>query len=135
MRNRPSLQAQMNVIPFIDIMLVLLIAFMITTPLMMPSLNIHLPHGHNKSHDLGPLKVSIDRHKHLSLTQPKHHAKKTTRPHLQALMAQYWKMHPKQSKKVLIEADASLPYREVMRLIESLKKMGATDIGLMTDPT
>jgi biopolymer transport protein TolR len=125
----------MNVIPFIDIMLVLLIAFMITTPLLVSNLNIKIPKGKNQSHDLGPIKVSIDQEQHLSWTEPAQRAKQITQAELSETLTQYWQQHPKNDREVLIEADQRLAYKEVMALINAIKQSGATGIGLATDPS
>jgi biopolymer transport protein TolR len=135
MQNRPDFQANMNVIPFIDIMLVLLIAFMITTPLLISNLSIKLPKGKHQMHDLGPVKISMDQDRHLSWTEPKQATKHITEGELSSILHDYWERHPETEKQVLVEADQRLAYKEVMTLINTLSQSGATGIGLATDPS
>src|SRR5436305_902496 len=62
-RKRRKLKAEINVVPYIDVMLVLLIIFMVTAPLLNPSVDIHLPESTAKAvHvDKEPVVVSVDK--------------------------------------------------------------------------
>src|SRR3954463_12968467 len=68
-RKRRKLKAEINVVPYIDVMLVLLIIFMVTAPLLNPSVDIHLPESTAKAvHvDKEPVVVSVDKDGQYSL--------------------------------------------------------------------
>ena len=135
MRKRSKLQSQMNVIPFIDIMLVLLVAFIITTPLMYPHLNVQLPHGQPTQHQRATLTVSIDRQHHMYLKLPQQRRHRLSLSGIRQRLQRYWHRHPNAEKKVWIAADQRLRYQTVMQTIETTRKAGAKAIGLISDPT
>lgn len=133
-KHRHKLQNQMNVIPFIDIMLVLLVAFMMTTPLMYPHFKVQLPTAKASSHTQTPITLSINHHQQMYLTMPGQPRHRVTRQRLSRTLKQYWQHHPKSSRKLWLAADQRLRYQTVMKTIELAKQSGAKAIGLMSQP-
>ena len=128
-----KLLSDINVIPFIDIMLVLLLVFMMTAPLLTPSLLVQLPKAaaHTQTKD-ADLTIHLDNKQHLTLES--HHRKQSIRNHryLNTVLAQYWRKHPHTPHTIMVNADKRLAYQKVISLIAQLKKAGVTRIGLRT---
>jgi biopolymer transport protein TolR len=124
-----QLNAEINVTPMVDIMLVLLIIFMITAPMMNTGVDLDLPNVNAKPIEdpAGKLILSIDSTRHLRLgTSPvlwkDLEVKLSTNERVQA------------EKELYIEADASLPYDVVMTAMAVAKKANVTKVMMMADP-
>lgn len=136
-RKRP-LQAEINLIPYIDVMLVLLVIFMMTTPLIRQSIDLNLPKtapqvlSHVPSH---PRIISIDREGRYYLTQGDEQRGKTPIA-LVSLVARISRLPGvKQAQQpVLVKADQRVRYDAVIQLIAKLKFVGISRIGLVTEP-
>lgn len=130
--------AQINVVPYIDVTLVLLIIFMITAPLLTRGVKVHLP-----SADAKPLsQKELEQHQPVVLTVDKAgrfymnigaHPNRPVTPNMVIAMTQ---IVLKQSPKtpVLIRGDAGVNYEDVMQGMVLLQKAGVTNIGLITNP-
>lgn len=129
--NRKSslLMSQINVTPFVDVMLVLLIIFMVTAPMMQTGLDVNLPkvEAAAVSSQDEPLVVTIDRAKRVYLNGRQFKRKELTEK-LAAIAAE------NKDRMVLLRADEAVPYGIVMGAMADIRKAGIIKVGMMTDP-
>jgi len=126
---------QINVVPYIDVMLVLLIIFMVTAPLVAPG-EIELPSvGTKLTVPVQPLEVSLRRDKTFELrdrsTNPPTVARVSSRTDL---VARILVKQQQQDQPVVIEADARTPYQDVMDVLSALQENGVRKVGLLARP-
>lgn len=121
--------SEINVTPFVDVMLVLLIIFMVAAPLLTVGVPIELPKTAATplaTEEEEPLTIAISADGTLVL-QNTEIDRNTLIPKLQAIAAE------RESKKVFLRADGAVPYAEVMQIMGALNAGGFRDIGLVTD--
>jgi len=121
--------AEINVTPFVDVMLVLLIIFMVAAPLMTVGVPIELPKTAATalpSEEEEPLTITITVDGRLEL-QKTEIDRNTLVPKLQAIAAE------RENDKVFLRADGAVPYEIVMQVMGALNAGGFRDIGLVTD--
>jgi len=124
--------SQINVVPYIDVMLVLLVIFMITAPLMNPG-QIDLPSvGKSLAPPVAPLEVIIKKDTSLALRD---HSKgeqelRVSRDELAALLKQ--KLNRNSEQSVVISADKRVRYEEVINVMDMLQQQHIKKIGLLT---
>lgn len=129
-RNR--LVSQINVVPYIDVMLVLLVIFMVTAPMMNPG-QIDLPSvGKSSTPSVAPLEVMIKKDATLVLRD---HAqggaeKPVSQDELFGLIKQKLAKNPEQA--VVISADKKIRYEEVIRVMDMLQQQNVKKVGLLT---
>lgn len=127
--------AEINVVPYIDVMLVLLIVFMITAPMLMQGVRVDLPRAPSEpieSQDDEPLIVSLgaDGRYYLNLGSEPDSAKP-----LSEIVDQVGRvLRQKPETQVLVWGDRSVPYGDVVALMTELQRAGAPSVGLVTDP-
>ncbi len=124
--------SQINVVPYIDVMLVLLVIFMVTAPLMNPG-QIDLPSvGKSLAPPAAPLEVIIKKDTTLALRDhgKGEHELAVSREELAALLNQKLARNPEQS--VVISADKSVRYEEVINVMDMLQQQRIKKIGLLT---
>lgn len=125
-----QLNAEINVTPMVDIMLVLLIIFMITAPMMNTGVDLDLPqvNAQKVEDPQGKLVLSIDKTRHLRLgTAP------VTWKDLPVKLSKNERVQLE--KQLYIEADASLPYSVVVTAMAIAKDAGVAKVMMLTDPT
>ncbi|MEM9579908.1 MAG: protein TolR [Pseudomonadota bacterium] len=128
-RSRARPMAEINVTPFVDVMLVLLIIFMVAAPLMTVGVPVELPKtaaGALPSEAEEPLTVTIAPDGRV-LIQTTETAREELVTKLQAVAAE------RTSTRVYLRADGAVPYEAVMQVMGALNAGGFTDIGLVTD--
>lgn len=140
MRNKKQRQiAEINVVPFIDIMLVLLVVFMITAPLLSQGVNVDMPQAKSKplaSKNNMPIIVSIDSQGRYFLnteSQPEHAITPMALMTHVAAQVQLAKRSGTQ-RHVYVKADKNVVYDKVMQAMVRLQKAGVENVGLMTNP-
>ena len=127
--NRPM--SQINVVPYIDVMLVLLVIFMITAPLMNPG-QIELPSvGKSLAPPVAPLEVIIKKDATLALRDRSGSGKeqKVSREELVVLLKQKQVKNPEQP--VVISADKDVRYEEVVNVMDVLQQQQIRKVGLL----
>ena len=124
--------SQINVVPYIDVMLVLLVIFMITAPLMNPG-QIDLPSvGKSLAPPVAPLEIIIKRDTTLALRD---HARGGVEfpVSLDELVGSLKKSQAKNSEQpVVISADKRVRYEEVINVMDMLQQQNIKKIGLLT---
>jgi len=125
---------QINVVPYIDVMLVLLIIFMVTAPLINPG-QIELPSvGQTLKQPMAPMQVEIRADKSLHLRDLAKSAaeRRVTKEELvEAVIAQQQR-NPDQA--VVIAADKGVRYEEVINVLDMLQQKQVKKVGLLTKP-
>ena len=129
--NRSSKEpmSEINVTPFVDVMLVLLIVFMITAPLMKTGVEIELPKVNtpNIPESDEPLVVSINKNKEVFLSE-----KKISNNELSEKLLAIKKANPK--VKVFLKADKVVSYDLLMKVMKQIIDSNITNVSLMTNP-
>ena len=127
--------AEINVVPYIDVMLVLLIVFMVTAPMLTQGVQVELPEAPSKpletQTDDEPLIVSIkpDGTLYLNLGGKPDEAKS-----LEVIQEQVAKVLRQQPRtEVLINGDQSIDYGRVVQVMTGLQAAGARSVGLVTE--
>ena len=132
-RRRPM--SEINVVPYIDVMLVLLVIFMVTAPLMTQGIKVELPAADSDAIEVSDpddfLVVSVDAGGQYYLNV----GDKESALALVDLIGQVTKiMSAQPAMKVLIEGDQAVPYGRIMQVMDELKNAGVEDVGLVTQP-
>ena len=121
--------AEINVTPFVDVMLVLLIIFMVAAPLMVVGVPVELPKTAASAlptEQEEPLTITLTADG-LTLIQTTETAGEELIPKLRAIAAE------RADDKVFLRADGSIPYDRVMQVMGALNAGGFRNIGLVTD--
>lgn len=128
------LVAEINVVPYIDVMLVLLIVFMVTAPLLMQGVEVDLPTAPSaplKEKD-EPLIVSIKKDGSLYINLGKDEKKSVLIDQIKKQVKTVIKNKPQ--TPVLVWGDKAVEYGKVVELMTHLQEVGAESVGLVTDP-
>ena len=126
--------AEINVVPYIDVMLVLLVIFMATAPLLMQGVEVELPKANStpvSDSDAEPLIVSIDAEAKLYLNLGASDDQALSIETVRQRVATVLKRNP--DKAVMVWGDARVPYGEVVSLMSELQAAGAPSVGLVTE--
>ncbi len=126
--------AEINVVPYIDVMLVLLVIFMATAPLLMQGVEVDLPKASStpvSDSDAEPLIVSIDAEAKLYLNLGASDDQALSIETVRQRVATVLKRNP--DKAVMVWGDARVPYGEVVSLMSELQAAGAPSVGLVTE--
>jgi len=126
--------AEINVVPYIDVMLVLLVIFMATAPLLMQGVEVDLPKANSapvSDSDAEPLIVSIDAKAKLYLNLGASDDQALSIETVRQRVATVLKRNP--DKSVMVWGDAAVPYGEVVALMSELQAAGAPSVGLVTE--
>jgi len=127
--------AEINVVPYIDVMLVLLIIFMVTAPLLTQGVQVDLPDAPAKpleASDAEPLVVSIKANGELYINLERD--KDTALPIEEIQKKVQAVLNRKPETPVLVWGDSNVPYGHVVTLMSNLQAAGAPSVGLVTDP-
>jgi biopolymer transport protein TolR len=131
-RSRPMPMSQINVVPYIDVMLVLLVIFMITAPMMNPS-QIDLPSvGKASAPAVAPVEVIIKKDTTLVLRDHSKggHEYPVSRDELSSILKEKQTKNPDQP--VVISADKNVRYEEVINVMDMLQQQQVKRVGLLT---
>ena len=130
------LMGEINVVPYIDVMLVLLIIFMITAPLLTQGVKVNLPKAHaqplpsNQAKD--PVVLSVDAQGQLYLNIASDPRAALDPDAVQAQVSAALQGAP--DRAVIVKADKSVSYGIVMQAMVLLQRAGADKVGMATDP-
>nr|WP_041463762.1 protein TolR [Pelodictyon luteolum] len=123
------LMSDINVTPLVDVMLVLLIIFMVTAPMMTHGVKVETPETTHEKMDVNPegLMISIDASGRVFVNQYELGASEV-RERLPSLL------DVKKTREVYLKADKSLPYGLVMDVMSQIRDAGIEKIGMVTEP-
>jgi len=134
-RNR-RLMSEINVVPYIDVMLVLLIIFMVTAPLLTQGVEVDLPEADAQPLDQDssePLILSIDAEGFFYLNVGDNEEETREPRDIVALAGAVLKQKP--ATPVLVKADKNVNHGRVVTAMVLLQKAGAPKVGFLTDPS
>ena len=133
MRRRRML-AEINVVPYIDVMLVLLVIFMVTAPMLMQGVEVELPKADSapvEDQDAEPLIVSIDGQGQLFLNLGANEKQVLELATVRQRVAAVLRRTP--DKPVLVWGDQKVAYGDVVLVMTALQEAGAPSVGLVTE--
>jgi len=121
--------AEINVTPLVDVMLVLLIVFMITAPMLQHELDVNLPvaAGIPQAATEDQVVLTVNKQGNIYLDQTTY-TLDTLRPKLQTLY------QTRRNKDIFLRADADVPYGKVVQVMDEVKKAGILKLGMLTQP-
>jgi biopolymer transport protein TolR len=120
---------EINVTPLVDVMLVLLIIFMVTAPLLTQGVNVNLPQAKSPpmQQNTEPLVLTVKRDGRIYLQRHEIRLSQLA-PRIRAIRAQ------KPGLPVFIRGDARTPYENVARVLSTLEAANIQKVGLVTEP-
>ncbi len=127
--DRRDLISDINVTPLVDVMLVLLVIFMVTAPMMMHGVKVDLPRTESKSikTEKDPLVLSITKKKDIFIEDYK--------VELGALKEKLRKIFAnREEKEIFLQADKEVSYGFVIKVMAQVKEAGITKVGMITEP-
>ena len=121
--------SEINVTPFVDVMLVLLIIFMVTAPMLHEGLDVALPQvtGESIAKESSTVTVTVTKEGRVFVDQ-----EEVTLAELTGRMEQMRRFWP--DKKVLLKGDKNVPYGTVVEVMAALRSAGIVDLGMVTEP-
>jgi biopolymer transport protein TolR len=137
-RRRNRLMGEINVVPYIDVMLVLLIIFMITAPLLAEGIKVELPKAGARPippemlKDSKPIVLTIDETGRLFLNYNKPETEPLTAESVETQAAAVLRRAPE--TVVLVRGDYRVAYGEVVGAMTILQRAGAEKVGFITQP-
>ncbi|HTM28298.1 MAG TPA: protein TolR [Rhodanobacter sp.] len=133
-QKRYRLKSEINVVPYIDVMLVLLIIFMVTTPMMNSNVDVQLPQADAKSlqQKKDPVLISVLQDGQLYLTLPGAEKEQLDTDALKLKVGAFVRANPEVS--VLVGGDERGSYGGVFRVLADLQQAGVAKVGLMGQP-
>jgi biopolymer transport protein TolR len=121
--------SEINVTPLVDVMLVLLIIFMVTAPMMQQGVQVNLPKADTKA--MNPAEetvvVTVDKNNKVFINKDE-----TPAGDLRSKLTDMFATRTK--KEVFLKADANVPYGEVVRIMADIKGAGIERLGMVTEP-
>ncbi len=131
-----KLMGEINVVPYIDVMLVLLVIFMVTAPLLTQGIEVDLPKASSEpiesvpNHQ--PLVLSVDAEGNLYINVGEDEDQPTSGKQVVARVGAVLRNKP--DTPILVKADRAVPYGNVVGAMVLLQQGGALNIGFVTDP-
>ncbi|HUU02798.1 MAG TPA: protein TolR [Myxococcota bacterium] len=122
--------SEINVTPMVDVMLVLLIIFMVTAPLMQQGVQVDLPQTQAQlieHKDKQPLELRVDREKKIFIG-------KTEIPYAELENKLKFNERLQREKKMDLAADRTLPYGYVVDVMSTMRRAGVEQVGILTEP-
>ncbi|WP_336287453.1 MULTISPECIES: protein TolR [unclassified Bartonella] len=128
-RSRNRLMSEINVTPFVDVMLVLLIIFMVSAPLLVNGVPLDLPHSQAGPVQMkdSPLTVSLDAQGRLAIGQDYYDTSEALVAQLKAKLM----TDPAQKKqRIFVRAAKTVEYQQVLKLLADIQKAGFSQVAL-----
>jgi biopolymer transport protein TolR len=127
--NSKEFMSEINVTPFVDVMLVLLIIFMVTAPMMIQGVNVDLPEATAQPLD--------SEKEHLVITIDKDHQVHINdyQVSVESLSEKLMKiLQGRSDREVYLKADKNIPYGIVVQVMAEIKDAGVEQLGMITEP-
>lgn len=136
-RIRRKPMAEINVVPYIDVMLVLLVIFMITAPMLTQGVKVELPQAKASAVDTQnntPLIVSINKTGQYFINDESQKQQSLTLQNIliRVLAESKIAKNDNKTKQILVRGDKNVAYGQVISLMSALKNAGIEHVGLMT---
>ena len=127
--SQDGLMSEINVTPFVDVMLVLLIIFMVTAPMLQMGMDINLPQVKAKTIDVSEEKIilNINGNREIFINNYK-----TSLPELGVKLESIFKSRIE--REVYMRADKNVPYGYVVQVMAEVRKAGVDKLGMITEP-
>jgi len=127
--NSKDFMSEINVTPFVDVMLVLLIIFMVTAPMMVQGLNVDLPQATAKplNTEKEHLIISIDKDQQIFINDFQ-----VTIDFLGEKLIKI--LQGRTDRSVYLKADKTIPYGMVVQVMAEIKSAGVDQLGMVTEP-
>lgn len=124
-----NLMADINVTPFVDVMLVLLIIFMVTAPMMVQGVNVSLPKANSDplAAEKEQLIVTIDKNNHIYINDYQ-----VSLDFLQEKLKKIFE--GRGNREVYLRADKEISYGMVVHVMSQIKAVGVEKLGMVTEP-
>jgi len=125
-----ELMSEINVTPFVDVMLVLLIIFMVTAPMMIQGLDVDLPEATAKplDSDKEHLVITINKDQQVYIND--------FQVTVESLREKLMKIiEGRKDRDVYLKADKNIPYGIVVQVMAEIKAAGVEQLGMITDPS
>ena len=132
-RTRPK--AEINVVPYIDVMLVLLVIFIATAPVVMQGVTVDLPQAEAETMNEDqktPIIATVDKVGQYYVTIDTNNVKMGSLDERTAYVSS--ELQKDLTRPVVVQGDAQVPYDNVIQLMNALKKSGVKSVGLVTEP-
>jgi len=129
-RKRRGVFSEINVAPLVDVILVLLIIFMVTAPMMKHGLDVSLPQSETRSideQDIDRVLISIDKKGEVYINEAK-----IPMENFEMKLRQIYS--DRLSKSIFLQADKEVPYGKVVEIMDLMKKSGIETLGMVTEP-
>lgn len=133
-RKKRKLNADINVVPYIDVMMVLLVIFMITAPMLTQGVDVQLPKAGSDpvdTQDNEPLIVTVDKEGRYYIDVGGDPLKPISGELVEERVAKVLSNNPK--KLLLVRGDKGVDYNHVIQLMTLLQQAGAESVGLVTE--
>lgn len=131
--------AEINVVPYIDVMLVLLVIFMVTAPILFQGVNVNLPQASAKAVEakkLEPIIVSVNANGDYYLNIATNPTQVILAADLLKIVTIELKKSPAtEMRQVLVKGDKDVNYGKIMQAMVLLQQAGAPTVGLITEPS
>lgn len=127
-RNKRKLLSEINVTPMVDVMLVLMIIFMLTSPMLVAGVEVDLPETDSKpvSGDYKPLVISINKQKEIFIME-------TKVPSSEFLVKLKNITKEKKDTRIFVKGDKNVPYGQVVEIMAEITNAGFTKVALVSD--
>jgi biopolymer transport protein TolR len=137
-RQRKRPMAEINIVPYIDVMLVLLVIFMIATPLLTQGVKVNLPTAKANPIETKqelPLVVTVDANGNYYVNTESSSDTPLSAQALAIRVAAELQISQQKgaTRQVLVKGDRAVPYGKVVQAMVLLQKSGVAEVGLMTD--
>ncbi|SIS58830.1 protein TolR [Neptunomonas antarctica] len=133
-KNKRKLNAEINVVPYIDVMMVLLVIFMVTAPMLTQGVNVELPQTSAEpvdAQDQEPIIVTVDKEGLYYINIGGDEMEAVTPDEVASRVEKIMNINPKQL--LLVRGDKEVNYDKVVRLMSLMQESGVSSIGLVTE--
>ncbi len=127
-RRAGSALSEINITPFVDVVLVLLVIFLVTAPMLIRGIDVNVPRSESRNTEPDErLVVSITKDRAVFLDE-----QRIELPRLEKVLAGLKERNP--SSTIYIKADQDVPYGVVIEVMDAAKKAGIDKLGMVTEP-
>ncbi|MGM0831335.1 protein TolR [Halomonas qinghailakensis] len=127
--------AEINVVPFIDVMLVLLVIFMITAPMLTQGVQVDLPQVTSEpiesQEESDPIIISVDREGGYFITLGEDSTSVSLEQMSERVVAI---LQRRPGTPVMVRGDRNVPYGQIVLLMSTLQRSGVANVGLLSEP-